>query len=255
MVLRGRAAVGPSAHAWVMRPSYGVQRGEQMDKPKPKPQPPGRPAPQASKSVSEDDILGMLAVPQEDDDIAPLSGVRAPVKGPAPKAAGRISDDDILDSLDDDEDDETPGLQPKVFQPPASRASLPMDPAARREFERNQARIAALAAQAAGLQAAGIAPDKPKTLADQPARVGLLLIFTGAKAAESAWSRLGEDLTRAATKSVKEVSGVFQMTAGFLTSPRKVLEAVRTLKAAGGILRSYKAERHDVQQWLAEHLK
>lgn len=250
MPLWVRAAVEPSARAWVMRPSHGVQRGEQMDKPKP--QPPGRPAPQASKSVSDDDILGMLSGPKEDDDIAlPPSGVRAPLKGPAPKAAGRISDDDILDSLGDDEDDdEAPALQPKVFKPQTSRASLPMDPAARQEFERNQARIAALAAQAAG-----IAPDKPKTLADQPARVGLLLIFTGAKAAESAWSRLGEELTRAATKSVKEVSGVFQMTAGFLTSPRKVLEAVRTLKAAGGILRSYKAERNDVQQWLAEHLK
>lgn len=164
----------------------------------------------------------------------------APVEEP-----GSASEDEILGALDD----ESQKIKVKVYKPGDSRESKAMGPLGSKEYEAYQLKMKAIAASAGG------GPAQKAPVADDVARIALMFVFTAAKKAEAAWNALAEDVRKGAGKQVKEVSGVTQVNIGAFMPPRKVLDLIRGLKAAGGIFRTYKAEKAEVQKWLTEHLK
>jgi hypothetical protein len=221
------------------------------------PQPPPGPIQPLDESSDEiaaltDDDLRVLraekAAEQARRTAAPSPPRPDPAEDPAGGNSGPVSEDDILGALDDASRKNVP----RVYKPGEtgdSRLGKAVGPLGSKEYEAYQLKMKAISSGIDKLD------EKSSTLADKPARVGMMFVFTSARGAEAAWAKLGEDLRKYSTKQVKEVSGVAQVNIGTMLPPRRTLELIRTLKAAGGIFRTYKAEANEVQKWLTEHLK
>lgn len=196
-------------------------------------------------SLTEDDILKIRR------EKAALLKPAAPMPPADPDAlpelepdSDSVSEDDILGALDDASRKNVP----KVYRPGDSRETNPTGPKSTKEYEAYKLKMQALGAQMEKL-------DEKSTIADNFARVGMTFVFTALKAFDGAWAKLPEDVRKNSNKQVKDVSGVSQINIGTFLPPRKTLEVIRALKAAGGIFRTYKAERAEIQKWLTDHLK